>query len=479
MATTENNIHITCKPWQILLWPLHSTTSSFFYILTMFMGYIATGGYGIAVATAGMIATGTRLFDGIVDPFVAMFTDRIQSKFGRVRILIVLGRGIQALSCFAMYYWGLGGGAVVYTLIYMVYIVGGTISSIATHTGNPVLTNDPKQRPKIFRWQMIYSTTIGAAFQIFLSKVLVPRHGGLNVELFQEICIWVVVLSAVFELLACTAITPSDKPENFPKKKNKKNVNLLDTWHLLKDNRAMQMYIISGVSDKVASNAASQAAITTLIYGVIIANYGFSGTVSGYSMIPNILFLLFGTQLMTKSGTKKSLVTWTAITTVLCGVMVAFMALTDPTAISVSPLPTAIFIGLMLLYGASRNMTSAATNAVVPDIVDYEFYRSGNFIPGAVGTLYSFVDEMTSSLSTTIVGFCLAAVGYVTVQPQPGDPCTTAIFWMAMFLWMGLPILGYLCTLVAMKWYPLDRETMEKVQMANKAAREEAKAAKS
>ena len=120
MATTENKIHITCKPWQILLWPLHSTTSSFFYILTMFMGYIATGGYGIAVATAGMIATGTRLFDGIVDPFVAMFTDRIQSKFGRVRILIVLGRGIQALSCFAMYYWGLGGGAGVYTLIYMV-----------------------------------------------------------------------------------------------------------------------------------------------------------------------------------------------------------------------------------------------------------------------------------------------------------------------------------------------------------------------
>ena len=81
------------------------------------------------------------------------------------------------------------------------------------------------------------------------------------------------------------------------------------------------------------------------------------------------------THLSSKFGTKTSLVTWTAITTVLCGVMVAFMALTDPTAISVSPLTTAIFIGLMLRYGASRNMTSAATNAVVPDIVDYEFYR--------------------------------------------------------------------------------------------------------
>lgn len=477
MDSKQDKQYITCKPWQLLLWPLHMTTSSFFYILTMFAGYIATGGYGIAVATAGMIATGTRLFDGVIDPFVALITDRINTKFGRIRVLIVLGRGIQAISVFAMYYWGLGRGPVVYTLIYLVYIVGGTISAIATHTGNPVLTTSPKQRPKIFRWQLIYSSTIGALFQMYLSKVLVPKHGGLNIGLFQEICIVVVVLSFIFEFLASVAVTPVDKPENFPKKANNKNVNLLDTWRLLKDNRAMQMYIISGVSDKVASSAASQAAIMTLIYGVIIANYGFSGTVSGYALIPNLLILLVGTQFMGKTGTKKALVMWTAISTALCAAVVLFLAVIDPTTISVSPVPTVAFIVLMLAQGAARNMTSAATNAVVPDIVDYELYRSGNFIPGAVGTLYSFVDEMTSSVSSAIVGFCLAGIGYVTAQPQPGDPCTTAIFWMAMFLWMGLPIIGYLCTLVAMKWYPLGREKMEEIQLKNHELRKAAKVA--
>lgn len=474
MDSTQDKQYISCKSWQLVMWPLHMTVSSFFYILTMFMGYIATGGYGIIVTTAGMIATGTRLFDGLIDPFVSLFTDRLNTKFGKVRVLIVLGRGIQAISCVAMYYWGiaLGGGAVLYTLIYLVYIIGGTIAAIATHTGNPVLTTNPKQRPKIFRWQMIYSSVIGAAFQMFLSKVLVPKFGGMNIELFQAIVIVVIALAVVFEGLACVAITPVDKPENFPrKKKEKKQIGFRDMWNLVKGNRALQMYIVSGVTDKIASSASSQAAITTLLYGVIIANYGFSGDVSAYSMIANIALLLIGTQIMTKTGSKKALVTWTAISVALGAVLVVFMSAINPTTISQAPVPTVIFIALMLAFGASKNMTTAATNSLVPDIVDYEMYRSGNFLPGAVGTIYSFVDEMTSSISSTIVAFCIASVGYVTAQPQPGDPCTTAIFWMTMFLWMGMPIIGWICTLVAMKFYPLDAAMMEKVQASNAALR--------
>lgn len=42
---------------------------------------------------------------------------------------------------------------------------------------------------------------------------------------------------------------------------------------------------------------------------------------------------------------------------------------------------------------------------------------------------------------------------------------------MTMFLWMGLPILGWLCTLIAMKWYPLDKEKMAEVQEKNAAFR--------
>ena len=73
----------------------------------------------------------------------------------------------------------------------------------------------------------------------------------------------------------------------------------------------------------------------------------------------------------------------------------------------------------------------------------------------------------------------LTAIGYVSAQPQPGDPCTAPVYWMAMFLWMGLPILGWICTLIAMHWYPLTKEKMEEVEQTNARIRAERAAAKS
>lgn len=41
---------------------------------------------------------------------------------------------------------------------------------------------------------------------------------------------------------------------------------------------------------------------------------------------------------------------------------------------------------------------------------------------------------------------------------------TTPVFVMAMFLWCGLPIPGWICLLIGMKFSPLTREKMVEVQ---------------
>lgn len=98
---------------------------------------------------AGLIASGTRIFDAAIDPFLALITDRLSTRFGRVRIMIVVGRAIQILCIMGLFFWGIGKGAVLYTVIYCVYYVGASISAIASHTGNPVITTSPKERPII------------------------------------------------------------------------------------------------------------------------------------------------------------------------------------------------------------------------------------------------------------------------------------------------------------------------------------------
>ena len=115
---------------------------------------------------------------------------------------------------------------------------------------------------------------------------------------------------------------------------------------------------------------------------------------------------------------------------------------------------------------------------MMADIADYEAVRTGNFLPGTVAACYSFVDKFISSFSSTIAALSVAVIGYTTVLPQPNDPASTPILVLTIIMTLGMPILGWLCTILAMKFYPLTTEKMVEVQTkahemreaANKAA---------
>lgn len=105
--------------WRLPAWACHQSASSIISMAMAFASYLATGSYGIAVFAAGLIASGTRIFDAAIDPFLALITDRLSTRFGRVRIMIVVGRAIQILCIMGLFFWGIGKGAVLYTVIYL------------------------------------------------------------------------------------------------------------------------------------------------------------------------------------------------------------------------------------------------------------------------------------------------------------------------------------------------------------------------
>ena len=74
-----------------------------------------------------------------------------------------------------------------------------------------------------------------------------------------------------------------------------------------------------------------------------------------------------------------------------------------------------------------------------------------------------------------LVAFCVTLIGYVSTHPQPGDASSPQLFWMTMFVWLGLPVIGWICNYIAMAFYPLSREKMVEVQEKNAAFRAEQK----
>lgn len=98
------------------------------------------------------------------------------------------------------------------------------------------------------------------------------------------------------------------------------------------------------------------------------------------------------------------------------------------------------------------------------DCADYEVYRLGRYVPGLMGTLFSFIDKVTSSFATSIIGFLLAIIGFKNEQPTYTTPYSEAIFWITMFCFLGAPIIGWILNVISMKFYPLTKEMMSSIQ---------------
>ena len=178
-----------------------------------------------------------------------------------------------------------------------------------------------------------------------------------------------------------------------------------------------------------------------------------------------MLFLTAG--LAKRNGTKKTLVQWTILSMLAYAAMYIFMMTVDTLQITKVTGLMVGFIVLRCLMNATQMIVSSCTFPMIADITDYELSNSGHFSPSVVAMTYSFVQKLISSLGATIVGLAVASIGYVETMPQATDAFSRPILNIALFLWLGMPIIGYICTLIAMRFYKLDKDAMEEVQKKN------------
>lgn len=297
-----------------------------------------------------------------------------------------------------------------------------------------------------------------------------PKHNyQMGLPLFADLCVMVILASGVLILITHIAVTASgtDVPETYVGM-TKDPIRMKDGLDLVLHNRELQMYTIAAASDKLALQTASNSAITVMIFGIIIGNYKFNGSLNMINMFVTLAILIFFvSRLAGKSGLKKANILWTSISIATYALMWVFLLLVDTLQITVNPVLKVAFIVLYCAMGAAKMATSCVSNPLRYDIIDYEFSRSGRYMPALINTVYSFVDKLISSLASTIVALSVAMIGYTNGMPQATDELTTGVFWVGTFLWLGVPIIGYICTLIAMRWYKLDKATMDEVQRKN------------
>ncbi len=456
------------KLWQIVLYACNGLVGMSIYSLINLASYSASIGYGVTTLVIGYILTCTRILDGLTDPLLAFVYDRVNTRFGKLRILLIAGYLIEAVGLLCMFslFSSRGFGWGIFTLFYVVYIIGYTITNMTAQTIPAIMSNDPKQRPTIGVWSTAFNYLVPMVMMMVLNMVLLPMFGGeYNQGFLSAACFVCLGMAALGTLLVCVGISEFDKPDFFSGLKKKEPLKLKDMADVLAHNHPLQCYIISNASDKIAQQTASQSVITTLLFGIVIGNMSISTMLTVVSMIPSILFAVLGAKYAGKHGSRKAIVTWTWISMIISLVTLGFFVLIDPGQIAVMMSPAMIlYVCLTLAQNGSNMCITTANTSFMADTIDYELDRSGRYVPAVVTGTYSLIDKLITAFSATIAAGAVAVVGYTSSMPQPGDPCTDAVFWVTMAVKFGLPVLGWICTLAAMKFCHLDKKEMVNVQ---------------
>ncbi len=491
------------KLYQLALFPMNNGATNVYFVLIL--SYVAQ--FGSSVLQLGMFAslmvTFMRVFDAITDPIIGALMDRTSTKIGKFRPFMIIGSVIMAVSVICLYcltplipetmMWL---RYVAFVVIYAVWVIGYTFQTSVTRAGQTVLTNDPNQRP-----MFTIFNTIGSMLGMGVMQFLIPMiknkfnlldeagkvitSGYARPELYRIITPIGIAVSVGLTILAIIGIAEKDRPEFYGLGGGaQEKVKVSEYVEIIKHNKPMQRLMVAGAGCKLALAIATNTTVLLALYGIMMGNYDslyLPMMILGYVFA--VPFFLLSVRTSQKLGQKASLTRYVAVALICYVGVLALLILSNnqnPAMMLSFPfngggainLYTILFI---LCFGIGYGAYYATADMPIPmvaDCSDYETYRSGKYIPGIMGTLFSLVDKLVSSLAQTLVAFIFLIFAGLSELPTDATPFSAGIKIAVIVMFCVIPMLAWAATLWAMHGYSLTGAKMKEIQAVNAARKE-------
>ena len=488
MSQENSNVAVNrAKMYQLALFPMNNGATNVYYVLIL--SYIATFGnniLGIAMVFASFMVTGMRVFDAITDPIIGALMDRTNGKFGKFRPFMVIGNAIMAISVILLYMvtpaipetmvWARYAA---FIILYAVWVIGYTFQTSVTRSGQTVLTNDPKQRPMFTIFNTIGSMA-GMGLMQFLAPIVRSNVADYDkAEFYAFLTPIGIIVSIVLTILAIIGIWEKDNAKYFGiGGENQEKTKVSEYVQIIKANKPLQRLMIAGGGCKLALSIATNLTVLCMLYGCMMGNYDglyLPMMVLGY--VFSVPFFMLTVKTSQKEGQKASLMKYVRVA-LICYVGVlallllwkqgnpAFnLSIMGEGGLSINLYTIAFILCFGIGYGAYY-ATADMPIPMVADCSDYETFRSGKYIPGIMGTLFSLVDKLVSSLSATVVGVAVSTIGLENL-PTAETPYAPGMNWVVIVLFCLVPMIAWALTLWSMKGYELSGPRMKEIQIVN------------
>jgi len=409
-----------------------------FFLVMSYLTFFYTDIFGIDTMVVASLMLVSRFIDAFTDPLMGMLGDHTRSRMGKYRPWIIFGAPVLGILIFLLFTAPelSAGMKIVYAyVVYIAYSLASTVVNIPYHSLTPVLSEDPDQRTVIVSWKQ----GMGTVSQFVITIMALPlvnlfgggRQGwavyGALIGILTTVSFWICAWGGK-EYDVCDM------------QAEKGSFNMLKDLKLLLHNKPMVMLMIAFGTDVLAN--ATYSAVNMYYFKYVLGREDLVPKVASAILFAGIVSIPL-LPILTKWFGKKRLY-WFGSALSIIPLVVMWIR---PTA------PVAVLMSMMAMFGFISKIPSNLGWAMLPECSDYAEWKFGQRADGLMSSSLTFINKFGMAIGGFIASFFLGLVGFVPNQEQ-----TTAVLGMISFLRFGMPVLGYIASLISMAFYEITSE---------------------
>ncbi len=411
-------------------------------ILMFFQLYFLTDVAGLKPSYAAWAVGLPRIWDAVNDPLFGLVSDRIRTRWGRRRVLLLFGSVPLGLTFAFMWLvpsFGQVGMAAYYAVVFILFDTAFTVVHVGYNALTPELTADYDERSSLNGYRMVFSIsgTLGA---IILATVL-----GWYIEdpqtLYAALGIGLGIVSMIPPLIvfSITRERPCDDlPEPLPMRQSLKQTLGNQPFRMV-----MGLYLLSWTTASILA--------AVLIY---FANY--------YLRVPEqanyfvlaaqgaaIVFIPVIVKISHVLDKRRAFI---------LGMAAWLLVLLGIFALGADQVGWAYALAALSGFGIAA--AYVIPWSMIPDVVEYDQVRCGRRREGSYYAFASFFQKLATGAALWGMGQALALSGYITPQGSGALPVQPGQAVRAIRFFVG-PVPAVLLILaIGFAWrYSITRES--------------------
>lgn len=440
--------------------------------------YSDAAGFGLNLGLVGLMLALSRLFDGITDPVIGFWSDRIRTRWGRRKPFILVGLPIFVLGVWLLWIPPIEFTEVTwmgttfntgypYLLgVLVIMYAGATIKDVPYSAWGAELAQGYNERTLVMSWKEAF-TVAGSLIGAMTPAIIVfwgYTKPADNVY-FLTIALTIAMPLLVFNLLWAV-------PEYRLQETNKERLPLRESFRYVWANEPYRKLVIIFLFSTIGS------AMTNSLSFFFVKHVLLAGDLYGFYLAPYFLSQIVAIPLWFKLSARigkhratMAAIFWYALWS--CFIPLLAMApqvwfsafeltktlafLPDSwmagLAVRFEGIPTgkfAFFIGIMCLKGSAIGALSALPYAMAADVIDLDRAQTGKHQGGAYFSIWTMTRKMAYALGLVVGTTAATIVGFNSLADPINAPNSGySLMWLAclysivpaIFKFIALPLL--------------------------------------